>query len=494
MTDTPPHTPSLPLQSARFLTLGKSFYSDVAPVALTNPYRIALNEELARSLHVPDALISSFEAIPELSGEQISSAQTPVATVYSGHQFGVWAGQLGDGRAMLLGEMTDSEGQRQEIQLKGAGETPYSRRADGRAVLRSSIREYLCSEAMHGLGIPTTRALHLSGSKQYAMREQPETTAIVTRVAPSFIRFGHFEHFYYQGRIDELKQLADFVLQHYYPQCLYAENPYAELLGDVAIRTARLVAQWQASGFMHGVLNTDNMSVLGLTLDYGPFGFMEAFNHDHICNHSDHQGRYSYRNQPAIGQWNVFAFGQTLVPLINSVETTEQALDNYKSAFEQHWQQLCRAKFGLETVQENDANLFNQFFQLMQDHRADFTLSFRTLSHLKNEITTTDDELFALFSGAQALPDWLQRYRERCLTENRNDSERNAAMLAANPKYILRNYLAQIAIEKAQQDDFSEIQRLHRILQNPFAEQPEAEAYASLPPDWAGDLCVSCSS
>jgi uncharacterized protein YdiU (UPF0061 family) len=217
-------------------------------------------------------LISSFEAIPELSGEQISSAQTPVATVYSGHQFGVWAGQLGDGRAMLLGEMTDSEGQRQEIQLKGAGETPYSRRADGRAVLRSSVREYLCSEAMHGLGIPTTRALHLSGSKQYAMREQPETTAIVTRVAPSFIRFGHFEHFYYQGRIDELKQLADFVLQHYYPQCLSAENPYAELLGDVAIRTARLVAQWQASGFMHGVLNTDNMSVLGLTLDYGPFG------------------------------------------------------------------------------------------------------------------------------------------------------------------------------------------------------------------------------
>ncbi|MBR7783085.1 protein adenylyltransferase SelO [Undibacterium luofuense] len=494
MPDAPNELPSLPLQRARFLTLGKSFYSEVTPAPLSKSYRILLNEPLAKSLLIPDSLISSEKAIAELTGDRISATQTPVATVYSGHQFGVWAGQLGDGRAMLLGELRDNDGLQQEIQLKGAGETPYSRRADGRAVLRSSIREYLCSEAMHGLGIHTTRALHLSGSKQYAMREQPETTAIVTRVAPSFIRFGHFEHFYYQGRIDELKQLTDFVLQQYYPHCLSEENPYAELLGEVAIRTARLVAQWQASGFMHGVLNTDNMSVLGLTLDYGPFGFMEAFNHDHICNHSDHQGRYSYRNQPAIGQWNVFAFGQTLVPLINSVETTEQALDNYKSAFEQHWQQLCCAKFGLETVQENDANLFNEFFQLMQDHRADFTLSFRTLSHLKIEKTADDDELFALFSGAQALPDWLQRYRERCQRENRNDSERNAAMLAANPKYILRNYLAQIAIEKAQQDDFSEIDRLHRILQQPFAEQPESEIYASLPPDWAGDLCVSCSS
>eukprot|EP01041_Mallomonas_annulata_P026255 gene26255-47513_t len=267
----------------------------------------------------------------------------PFATVYSGHQFGVWAGQLGDGRAILLGDVATASGPI-ELQLKGAGLTPYSRMGDGRAVLRSSIREFLCSEAMAALGIPTSRALSVTGSDQGVMRETVETSAVVLRMAPTFIRFGSFEHWSSGQQPEQLKVLADYVIDRFYPQLRTEENPYAAFLAEVTRRTAELMAQWQAVGFMHGVMNTDNMSILGETLDYGPFGFMEAFDSGHICNHSDQQGRYAYGMQPQIGHWNCYALGQALLPLINEVPAAQAALDVYQPAFAAKMDALLHAK------------------------------------------------------------------------------------------------------------------------------------------------------
>jgi uncharacterized protein YdiU (UPF0061 family) len=365
---------------------------------------------------------------------------------------------------------------------------------DGRAVLRSSIREFLCSEAMAALGIPTSRALSVTGSDHYIMREQPETSAVVTRVAPSFIRFGSFEHWYYNNRPQELQALADFVLQHYYPELLAQDNPYQALLSEVTRRTAELIAHWQAIGFMHGVMNTDNMSILGITLDYGPFGFMEAFDVAHICNHSDHQGRYSFRAQPSIGQWNCYALAQAMLPLVGGVEEAQAALAIYQPSFSNKHDALLRQKFGLREEREGDSALFERYFLLMQENHADYTLSFRALAHLAGAEEETDRKLLDLFIDRQAVAAWLRDWRLRLAAEGSVDAVRRQAMQAVNPKYILRNYLAQIAIEKAQNKDFSEVAKLLKILQRPFDEQPEHESYASLPPDWATGLEVSCSS
>ncbi|MBC3936898.1 YdiU family protein [Undibacterium sp. CY7W] len=482
------------LQDSQFSQLGDAFFTRLKATPLAQPYYIAHSSKLAQELGIAEQLLRDEDSLSLLSGNQTPAQAQPLAAVYSGHQFGVWAGQLGDGRAILLGALRDNAGQETEIQLKGAGLTPYSRSGDGRAVLRSSIREFLCSEAMAALGIPTSRALCLTGSPQRVYRETPETSAVVTRTASSFIRFGSFEHFYYQRRFDELRQLADFVIQNYFPACLQAENPYQALLIQVCERTAEMIAHWQAVGFMHGVMNTDNMSILGLTLDYGPFGFMEAFDESHICNHTDQQGRYSYRNQPSIGNWNVYALGQALLPLIGSVEQTEQALSSYRSSFEQHWIKLSSAKFGLASNQPEDKVLMDDFFQLLQANHADMTNSFRALSHLNLQTSEADHPLSDLFIDRNGLAQWLLRYRHRLAAETRSETARKAAMRATNPKYVLRNYLAQQAIEQAQQGDFSEIQHLLHVLQTPFEEQPEFEHYAALPPDWAADLEVSCSS
>lgn len=482
------------LQDSQFSQLGDAFFTRLQATPLSQPYYIAHSSRLAQELGIAEELMRTEDSLTLLSGNQTPAQAQPLAAVYSGHQFGVWAGQLGDGRAILLGALCDSAGQETEIQLKGAGLTPYSRSGDGRAVLRSSIREFLCSEAMAALGIPTSRALCLTGSAQMVYRETPETSAVVTRTASSFIRFGSFEHFYYQRRFEELRQLADFVIQRYFPACLQHENPYQALLIQVCERTAEMIAHWQAVGFMHGVMNTDNMSILGLTLDYGPFGFMEAFDENHICNHTDQQGRYSYRNQPSIGNWNVYALGQALLPLIGSVEQTEQALSSYRQSFEQHWARLSSAKFGLASSQPEDKVLIDDFFQLLQANHADMTNSFRALSHLDQQASDADHSLSDLFIDRAGLALWLQRYRQRLAKETRPDTARKTAMLATNPKYVLRNYLAQQAIEQAQQGDFSEIQRLLQVLQTPFEEQPAFEHYAALPPDWAADLEVSCSS
>lgn len=486
---------------ARFLELGPAFYSRVSPSPLRNPAMLLWNSELAAELSLPEADAHSEANARLFSGSQPEGSENQqadsFASVYSGHQFGVWAGQLGDGRAITLGELSDRQQTSQEIQLKGAGMTPYSRSGDGRAVLRSSIREYLCSEAMHALGIPTTRALSLCGATDFVFREQPENAAVVCRVAPSFIRFGHFEHWYYQRRHDQLKQLADFVLSHYYPALLAEANPYQALLREVAQRTARLIAAWQAVGFMHGVLNTDNMSMLGLTLDYGPFGFMEAFNEQHICNHSDHQGRYAYHMQPSIGLWNLRALGQALLPLIGSVEATEAALEHYKPSFVQAWQQQLRNKFGLPAELADPAtlsSLADSWFTMLQNNHADFSLSFRRLSQIGNQPCKEDAAFTDLFIDRDSASQWLQSYRAVLQADRRPEQQRRQAMLSHNPKYVLRNYLAQQAIAQAQTGDLSELHRLQQVLSRPFDEQAEHEEYAALPPDWAAELEVSCSS
>lgn len=476
-----------------FAGLPPVFYTRLVPTPLPAPYLVALSPSAATLIGADPAALRSQESVETLVGNRVAERSQPLAAVYSGHQFGVWAGQLGDGRAILLGDIATADGPL-ELQLKGAGLTPYSRMGDGRAVLRSSIREFLCSEAMHGLGIPTTRALSVAGSDQGIVRESIETAAVVVRLAPTFIRFGSFEHWYYNRKPEELKQLADYVIERFYPALQDEENKYAALLEEVTRHTARMIAHWQAVGFMHGVMNTDNMSILGQTIDYGPFGFMEGFDANHICNHSDNQGRYSYANQPQVGHWNCYALAQALLPLIGEVELTQEALDVYQPEFARHINQLLHAKLGLETTQEGDSELLDGLFAILQANHADYTIFFRRLSGLRAAGAEGDEPLRDLFIDRPAFDQWAEGYRARLRAENSNDTARKLAMDQVNPKYVLRNYMAQVAIEKAQNKDFSEVERLRALLERPFDEQPENEHYAALPPDWSNQLSVSCSS
>ncbi len=490
----------------RLLQLGPRFFTSLPPTPLSQPSWAARNHALLRELGWPQALLD--EHLPAFAGNALLPGSEPLATVYSGHQFGVWAGQLGDGRALWLGEADSALG-RQEIQLKGAGRTPYSRMGDGRAVLRSSIREYLCSEAMYGLGIPTTRALCLVTSPQPVVREEVETAAVVTRVAPSFLRFGHFEHFSARDQVDALRALADHAIEHHLPQAreradAWQGNVYAGLLDEVQQRTASLLAQWQAVGFCHGVMNTDNMSLLGLTIDYGPFQFMDGFDPGHICNHSDHHGRYAYARQPNIAYWNLYCLGQALLPLIGDQDLTVQVLEGYKSAFPRALGDAMRAKLGLtgalapESLREADWALVEDLLQLLASERVDYSIFWRRLS----QAMASGNWDSAPESGWQAVEDlfldharwqvWRDRYRER--VGQAEPGAMGQAMLRTNPKYVLRNHLAETAIRQAREGDFSEIGRLLQLLQTPFDEHPEHEASAGFPPDWAGQLEISCSS
>jgi serine/tyrosine/threonine adenylyltransferase len=334
----------------------------------------------------------------------------------------------------------------------------------------------------------------VTGSHQPVVRESMETAAVVTRMAPSFVRFGSFEHWYYRDKQDELRTLADYVIDNFYPELGDGPQRYTGLLAEVTRRTARLVAQWQAVGFMHGVLNTDNMSILGITLDYGPFGFMEAFDPDHICNHTDQHGRYSYANQPPIGHWNCYALANALLPLIGKPDDAQAALDVYQPEFSRKIDELLHAKLGLMANEEGDRELLDETFKLMQDNHADFTLFFRRLGDLQVDAPAHDQPLRDLFIDRPAFDAWAVKYRERLRRENSLDAARRETMMRTNPKYILRNYLAQVAIERAQNGDFSEVRKLLSVLERPYDEQPGNEAYAALPPDWASHLEVSCSS
>ena len=480
-----------------FAALPANFYTRLMPTPLPNPYFMCGSASAARLIGLAPSEFETERFVQVFTGNTTLPSSQPLAAVYSGHQFGVWAGQLGDGRAISLGEVPAPEigsPGSMELQLKGAGLTPYSRMGDGRAVLRSSIREFLCSEAMAALGIPTTRALCVTGSDQRIMRETPETAAVTTRMAPSFVRFGSFEHWYYSDKKEELKILADYVIERCYPELRDAPNPYQALLTEVTRRTARLIAQWQAVGFMHGVMNTDNMSILGQTLDYGPFGFMEAFNARHICNHTDQQGRYAYNMQPKIGQWNCYALGQALLPLVGEVDDVHAALEVYQPEFSTKIDELLHAKLGLQAHHPEDQQLLDSMFAIMQASHVDFSLFFRRLGNLHIDDPKSDEPVRDLFIDRAAFDAWAVQYRARLKQEDSQDDLRKQAMDQVNPKYVLRNYLAQVAIEKAQNKDFSEIAKLLDILEKPFDEQPENEQYAALPPDWASDLEVSCSS
>jgi len=470
-----------------FAGLGPAFYTELQPTPLPSPSLVDLNLPLAAELGLDAEWLASPEGVDVLTGNRLLAGGRPLASVYSGHQFGVWAGQLGDGRAILLGEIDTPAGP-QELQLKGAGRTPYSRMGDGRAVLRSSIREYLGSEAMQGLGIPTTRALAVTGSPQPVRREEVETAAVVTRVAPSFIRFGHFEHFAARDQHAELQALADFVIDRFYPQCRatenFAGNAYAAFLEQVSERTAAMVAQWQAVGFCHGVMNTDNMSILGLTIDYGPFQFLDAFDPGHICNHSDEQGRYAYNKQPNVAYWNLFCLGQAMLPLIGDQELALAALESYKTVFPRELEKAMRAKLGLATAHESDRDLIEGILRLLAKDRVDYTIFWRRLAgHAGGQPAETVRDLFLDREGFDA---WLAQYAQRPA-----DAE---LMLRTNPKYVLRNHLGELAIRQAKLGDHSMVSSLLRVLQSPYAEHPEHEDLAGFPPDWASHIEISCSS
>jgi uncharacterized protein YdiU (UPF0061 family) len=481
----------------RFAALGARFYTRLPSAALPDPHWVATSDSAAAALGWPADWSRHPESLAAFSGGAPWQGMLPLASVYSGHQFGVWAGQLGDGRAILLGELDTPSGP-MEVQLKGSGLTPYSRMGDGRAVLRSSIREFLCSEAMFHLGIPTTRALAITGSALPVRREAVETAAVVTRLSPSFIRFGHFEHFCHHDQHGELRQLADFVIAQYYPECRDAPQPYVALLEAVTRRTARLLAGWQAVGFAHGVMNTDNMSILGLTIDYGPFGFLDAFDPGFICNHSDTQGRYAYARQPNVALWNLHALAQALLPLVGEGEAASdlllEALEPYRSEFPAVLETRMRAKLGLASEQPADRDLIDGLLKLMAADRVDFTIAFRRLADFGTAADADNAAVRDLFVDRAGFDAWAAQYRRRLQAENSTDAERASRMKRVNPKYVLRNHLAELAIRQAQQGDFSEVQRLLKVLQRPYDEQPEHSADAGFPPDWAQHIEVSCSS
>ena len=476
----------------RYARLPPAFFRQQAPTPLAAPYLVSISDDAAALLDLDPAETRSERFLNLLAGNWLPPGAEPLAMLYAGHQFGTFVPQLGDGRAILLGEIVNAKRERWTMQLKGAGETPFSRTADGRAVLRSTIREYLCSEAMHALGIPTTRALGIAGADEPVYRETAETAAVLMRLAPSHVRFGSFEVFYARREHEYLKQLADHVIAEYFPRFVEAPDTYERFLIEVIERTARLMAQWQTVGFCHGVMNTDNMSILGITLDYGPFGFMEAFNPGHICNHSDTQGRYSYENQPYIGLWNCSRLAQALTPLIDA-EQCNAALARYEGAYLTMYTSLMRAKLGLAQAIDGDDTLISDLLGLLAEHGTDFTIFFRALgSFAPNDHNAAVRDLMI---NRDAFDAWAVRYAARLAAESSNSEERRKRMNAVNPKYVLRNHLAQIAIDKAsQQKDFSEIDRLLALLQHPFDEQPEHEAYAAPPPDWAKGIEVSCSS
>ncbi len=473
------------------------------PSPIPNPYWVAFSPAAAKLIGLEigsNGFPSDSSWLELLAGNSLSADPhhfpNPISTAYSGHQFGVWAGQLGDGRAILLGEING-----QELQLKGAGKTMYSRMGDGRAVLRSSIREFLCSEAMHALGIPTTRALSVVGSELSVRREALETAAVCARLAPSFLRIGHFEHFASSNNIVRLKEIADLLIHDHYPECKCTSEPYLELFRQICHRNAKLVAQWQAVGFCHGVLNSDNISALGLTMDYGPFGFLDQFEIDHVCNHSDQGGRYAYHRQPQIMHWNMACLASGFLPILELNHTDEEsqsllrsALEEFPTVYANTWQSLFRQKLGLNSSQDGDTGLIERLLQAMHDSKVDFTSFFRQLSQIKLTQPIETMILRDQFIDREAIDRWFADYLLRLQAEESKDADRKQSMNLVNPKYILRNHLAQVAIDKAQQHDFSEVTTLLKLLSKPYDEQPEYESYSAPPPADLEKVEVSCSS
>jgi uncharacterized protein YdiU (UPF0061 family) len=473
-------------------------YTRVEPTPVAQPGLLAWSDELAQFLGI--ARPTGNSAIEILAGNRVLPGMQPYAARYGGHQFGHWAGQLGDGRAITLGEIIATDGSRQELQLKGAGRTPYSRTADGRAVLRSSVREFMCSEAMHHLGVPTTRALSLVATGEAVIRDMfydgnpaPEPGAVVCRVAPSFVRLGNFQILTAHDELDALKRLVDYVLREHFPG-----HSYASWYREVCRRTAALMVDWMRLGFVHGVMNTDNLSILGLTIDYGPYGWLEGYEPQWTPNTTDAEGRrYAYGNQPGIAQWNLVRLAEALLPLI-AKEELEQGLQLYADTFNAGWQRAFAQKLGLVSLPENE--FLSAMFDALGEAETDFTLFFRNLAAVPLERPSIAPLSRAFYSDSPRplLEAWLGRYVARVQQEGVALSTRVERMNGANPKYIFRNYLAQQAIDALEQGDASFLERLMQVLKRPYDEQPEHDLLAERRPEWArhkaGCSALSCSS
>ncbi|MDP3265461.1 MAG: YdiU family protein [Sulfuricurvum sp.] len=467
-----------------YLNLDPIFYHEVHPTPLHNPQLVSYNTDAVQLLGLDPDQIVPEQLTNILNGTQILNGSRPYAMCYAGHQFGYFVPRLGDGRAINLGLYNGWN-----LQLKGSGQTLYSRQGDGRAVLRSSIREYLMSEAMHALGIPTSRALALISSDEKVARENWERGAIVLRLSPSWIRFGSFEYFFHSNKHAQLEQLADFLITESFPELVGVEDAYTKMYGEIVKRTAHMIAHWQSVGFNHGVMNTDNMSAIGITIDYGPYAFLDTFESGYICNHTDHEGRYSYDNQPRIGHWNLAQLGRALSPLI-SPEKSAHELEKYGNYFTTKLLELLKNKLGLDTLPDEESTLFRSLFTTMENGRTDMTPFFRTLSHYEGDRSP----LLALSLAPNQLNDWLDIYDE-CLQINTSSvHERHAKMLACNPKYVLKNYILQEAIDLAEKDDFSLVNGLLKLAQSPYDEHPEFERYAQSTPLQHTNLKLSCSS
>jgi len=501
-------------------------YSWVAPRRASQPTLVAYAREVADTLGFLPEDCDSQAFADVFAGNTLLPGMEPHSTVYGGHQFGHWAGQLGDGRAINLGEILNKAGEHWTLQLKGAGRTPYSRGADGLAVLRSSVREFLCSEAMHHLGVPTTRALSLvlTGDKVerdmfYDGNVQWEPGAVVCRVAPSFTRFGHFQLHAARQEHELLQQLLDVTIQSDFPHLgTPGRDTYLRWLEEVAVRTAEMVAHWMRVGFVHGVMNTDNMSVLGLTIDYGPYGWLEGYDPDWTPNTTDAQGRrYRFGAQPQVALWNLAQLANAIHPLIGEVEPLQAVLDVYREEYQRCWQRDMTAKLGLSRWENGDSTLVSELQQVLQSAEIDMTIFFRQLADFHPDGETPGEEADSAqllepvldayyqpptFEAEHTMAEWLRRYRDRLIQDRvlhgTEAAQRRALMNRTNPKYVLRNYMAQQAIDRAEAGDFSEIHRLQELLRRPYDEQPEHAAYFARRPEWArrkaGCSMLSCSS
>jgi uncharacterized protein YdiU (UPF0061 family) len=463
-----------------YARLPERFYARLPATPVAAPRLIRVNDRLAELLGLDPAFLRSDDGVAWLAGNQVPDGAEPIAMAYAGHQFGNFVPQLGDGRAILLGEIVGRDGVRRDIQLKGGGRTPFSRGGDGRAALGPVLREFLLSEAMAALGIPTTRTLAAVLSGESVFRDVVQAGAVLARVAQSHVRIGTFQYFAARGDTEAVNLLADYIIARHYPEIEGADNRFRALLDAVIARTASLIARWQLVGFIHGVMNTDNMSVAGETIDYGPCAFMDYFQSGMVYSSIDHAGRYAYGNQPRIAYWNLARFAETLLPLLApeaevAVAEAHAALDGYPPLFERAYHAGLRAKLGFQTAQDGDIELARALFACMEAQQADFTLTFRRLCDAAE--TGAEDGLRALFADPTSLDAWLPRWRARL---ERQDST-GARMREVNPAFIPRNHRVQAAIAAAEQDDFSKFAELMNVLSKPFEDQPAFAAYADPP-------------